>query len=155
MMWPFDRAPAAHIRREYKAPQPLAETFARYATVAELPRNHGTDPLREAKRAAALAHPERFDTASLQSRPGGPFRISPIAETSEPLPVGRTQWDSRRRLWRFRACDAITQKCVFEQYVESETPEGAVEAGRMHLERHAREYGISGSQALIGSILAV
>jgi hypothetical protein len=141
-MWPFDRAPAAHIKREYTKPQGLGETFRRYATVAQMPRTHGVDPFREIGRENALRN--------------GPFRISPIAQTSGPLPVnGHTGWDDRRRIWRFRACDAVTGKCVFEQYVESETPDGAIDAGRRELERHAREYGIKGSAALVGSILAV
>ncbi len=140
-MWPFDRAPAAHIKREYPRPQGLAETFARYNIVAELPNNHGTDPIREARRAAALR--------------SGRFDISPIAHTEGPLPVGAVGWDARRRLWRFRACDAISGQCVFEEYVESETPEGAIDVGRKELERHALKRGIKGSQALVGSILAV
>lgn len=141
-MWPFTRAPAAHIKRTYEKPQSLAETFRRYSTVAQLPSNHGVDPFREMGRQLALRN--------------GPHRISPIAQTSGPLPVnGRTGWDDRRRLWRFRACDAVSGRCVFEQYVESETPEGGIEAGRRELERHAREYGITASSALVGSILAV
>ena len=96
-MWPFPKgtAPAVHVRREYLPPQSLAETFRRYATVCELPNNHGVDPFKEAARKRALAD--------------GPYRISPIAQTSVALKPGQVAVEDARRIWRFRAVDRGTK----------------------------------------------
>jgi|SRR5208282_2636057 len=139
--WSHKQAPAGHVRREYQPPQALGETMRRYALATELPSNHGVDPFREAARRAAFAN--------------GPLRISPIAQAVEPLKHNATAVSDRRRVWRFRACDLKSGRCMFEQYVESETYDGAVEEGRKALERVAIRRGIGTSQALVGSVLAV
>ena len=140
-MWPFTRAPAVHIRREYVKPSKLAEVMRNYRIATRLPDNHGTDPYVEMARARAFA--------------GGPFRISPIASAEAPLAPNATGYSDRRRIWRFRACDARSGKMVWEKYVEEETLEGAFYQGKMELEQVLHTLGRPSTDGLLASVLAV
>lgn len=106
---------AVHIRRNYPRPPSLRDALQRYIPLVEHFANHGVDPMREAKRRAMLAR--------------GPVAVSPIAWADGPLPVGRVTVDTRRRIWRFRAVDPASGRCIYSRFVEGETKEEGCQVG--------------------------
>lgn len=133
------RSSAVHVRRVYEPPDNFQHVIRRYADLVEHDPKFGLDPFREERR-----------------RQLGPnVRISKIAVAEGRLPIGAIETDPKRRLWRFRARDPVTDKVVFERYVEGDTPEAAKEEGVNAIKREWRALGLSGTESLIGAVLAV
>lgn len=139
----FARAPAVHTRTVDTRVTPLRDMLRRYAKLVELPAPGGrVDPLREQMRAQALAR--------------GNVPLSSIAAADGPLKYGHTAWGDRRRQWRFRVMNPTTARCVFEQIVESETPEGARHVGTRLVERQWRKLDAGPMpDGLVGTVMAL
>jgi hypothetical protein len=139
-------APAVHIRREYERPPSLRSILRKYIPLVEHYANHGKDPMREARRVALTKH--------------GPVRLSPIAWTEGPLPFGRIEIDKRRRVWRFRAVDPASGRCIYSRFVEGETREEGCKVGA---EMMTREWDVvlrnspngMPPAAVVASVLAI
>jgi hypothetical protein len=129
-----------HLRREYPTPEPLGNVLRRFARLTVHDPSHGVDPL--------LAARQRPHAGQLNP-------VSPIASADGLLPYGKVRVDPRRRVWRYRALDAATYRPVFERYIESETAEGAAHEGMRMLQRDWRKVGLSGTETILGTVLAV
>lgn len=143
---PENKSAAVHIKREYAPPDDLRSAIRAYMALTKHYDNHGIDPRRESRRDRMLRN--------------GPVRISSIAQADEPLPIGRVGVDSHRRLWRFRACDMATGRCVYERIVEAETFDEARHVGTAQMtgkDWHCVLEATGGNPpaALMGSALAV
>jgi hypothetical protein len=142
---PVNKSAAVHIAREMPPISSFRAAMRRYMTVAQLPDAWGIDPGRDLARARALAN--------------GPLELSPIAQADGPLKVGHVVTDRRRRVWRFRACEMGTGRCVYSRFVEAETVEEARQVGARWMTREMHKIreacGGKAPAALVGSALAI
>lgn len=140
-----NRSAAVHIRREHPRPPTLRAAIGRYMQLVRHYDQHGVDPIRYRMRQQRLR--------------AGPVQISPIAWTDGPLDIDRIALDSRRRLWRFRACVLETGQCIFEQFVEAETREEGARVGAAFMTRdwHKVLAATKGNPpaAIVATVLAI